>query len=375
MAQVEAESPSPLWLPAADLQRLIDALRERGHEVWAQSVQDALSSWGPLERVSELARGWRDHQAPGRYRLEPGAPERCFELVHGHEGAKRHAFAPREPLLQIQTEGLGRDFRAEPVESGAAPLALLGVRPCDVSALAIQDRVFLGDRFPDPAYAARRRELFLIEVACTRPGGTCFCTSFGTGPGPSGPFDLCLTELEAGFVVRTRSGAGRALVDALALAEAPAEQLEREARDLAACAEAMPRAVDAGGLPERLPERPNHPRWDDVAERCLGCTNCTQVCPTCFCHDIRDEPSLDGTHTLRVREWGSCFDPGYARIHGLDVRSRVRERYRQWLLHKLATWTRQFGTPGCVGCGRCITWCPAGIDLTEEAAALCEEPS
>jgi formate hydrogenlyase subunit 6/NADH:ubiquinone oxidoreductase subunit I len=127
---------------------------------------------------------------------------------------------------------------------------------------------------------------------------------------------------------------------------------------------------DPGSLPELLLRNLDHPQWDDVAKRCLSCTNCTQVCPTCFCWDASDQPSLSGNHSKRVRTWDSCFNPDYSYIAGGNTRPNTRARYRQWLTHKMASWKYQFDVLGCVGCGRCITWCPAGIDLTAEIAAL-----
>jgi Fe-S-cluster-containing hydrogenase component 2 len=117
-----------------------------------------------------------------------------------------------------------------------------------------------------------------------------------------------------------------------------------------------------------------HPRWDDVAERCLSCTNCTLVCPTCFCFAVEDVNSLDGERAERTQRWDSCFTLGHSMLHGAgSVRGDTRSRYRQWLTHKLSTWWDQFDESGCVGCGRCISWCPAGIDLTEEVAAIARE--
>jgi ferredoxin len=266
--------------------------------------------------------------------------------------------------------GSGASFRAEALAPQAERLAILGVRACDLAALAVQDRIFLRDRFPDPSYAARRENLFLVAVGCTRSLETCFCASMETGPEPRQGYDLALTELDGGFVARAGSEAGRALLDALASSEPPAGSLERERAAYAACASGMQRALPREHVRDILFANLHHPRWDDVAGRCLSCGNCTMVCPTCFCHDVRDEPSLDLTSSIRVREWDSCFNREHAQVHGLNFRPHIRDRYRQWLVHKLASWVDQFDTSGCVGCGRCITWCPVGIDLTEEVAAI-----
>jgi len=147
-------------------------------------------------------------------------------------------------------------------------------------------------------------------------------------------------------------------------------ELCRQADEAVARAASQVRSVEREGLHELLTENFNHPRWEDVAKRCLTCGNCTMVCPTCFCTTIEDTSDLTGAHAERWRKWDSCFTQALSYIHGGSVRQSVKSRYRQWMTHKLASWTDQFGGTGCVGCGRCITWCPAGIDITEEARAI-----
>lgn len=381
MSHRRAEEPTPRWLARAELPRLVAALRAHGHRVLGPVVHEGSLRFDDLPASGELPGGWRDEQGPGRYRVSRRAgEEEVFGVVNGAGSIKPFVFAPREPLLQIEMDaraGPGRPFRAEPIRPDAERIALLGVRACDLAALAVQDRIFLRDRFPDPSYAARRGRLFLVAVGCTRAAPTCFCASMDTGPRPHAGFDLALTELgsggpggTAGFVARAGSEAGAALLAALALDAAPAEALAGEEAGYQACAAGMQRALPRERLPGLLYDHLEHPRWDEVAERCLSCANCTLVCPTCFCHDVRDEPALDLQGSVRVRQWSSCFDVEHAQVHGLNFRPHIRERYRQWLVHKLASWIDQFGSSGCVGCGRCITWCPVGIDLTEEVAAI-----
>jgi len=362
------------WLERDRLQDLLAALQKRGYEVRGPVAKDGALAYEPVRRVEELAIGYREQQKPGGYRLEHVGDERIFGVVNGPGSLKPLVFAPTEALLTVKIEDARQGFRAEAIRPDSRPVAVLGVRPCDVAALRVQDRIFLEDRYPDPYYAARRRNLFVIAVNCTRSAPTCFCTSMETGPEATEGFDLVLTELEGGFTASSGSASGRELLESLSLSEAPESARSAERSALDACAAGIDRRLDTSDLPEALYRALDHARWDEVGERCLSCGNCTMVCPTCFCHDERDEPQLDGRGSVRVREWDSCFDRAHARIHGKDFRPRPRDRYRQWLVHKLASWVDQFDTSGCVGCGRCITWCPVGIDLTEEVAALREEP-
>jgi ferredoxin len=324
--------------------------------------------WDEVRRESDLPVGWRDSQEPGAWRIEDAGSGRVFDVVHGPGSLKPWLFVPREPLLQIERDG--RSFRAEETLPDPPRTAFLGVRSCDLAALRVQDRVFLHDRYPDSWYAARRARIFLVAVGCTRSVSTCFCASMDTGPAPRAGFDLSLTELGGGFLARAGSSAGEEVLAALRLEPAPDALLGDESAGYAACAEGMQRRLDTRDLPDLLYRNLGHPRWGEVAERCLSCANCTLVCPTCFCHDEKDDPSPDGLRSLRVREWDSCFNREHAQVHGHNFRPQIAHRYRQWLVHKLASWIDQFGSSGCTGCGRCITWCPVGIDLTEEVAAI-----
>jgi len=360
----------PRWLERSDFPRIVEALRDGGYRVLGPTVRDGAVTLDEIHSVGDLPIGRRDSQRPGVYSLEDVGDGRFFGVVNGAGTLKPLVFAPRESLVQVRIDRESGGFEAGPTLPEPESVAVLGVRACDLAALAVQDRVFLSDRYPDPYYAVRRRGLFLVAVNCTRSVSTCFCTSMQTGPEAREGFDLALTEFDDGFVVRPGSPAGSDLLDVLALPEAPAESLLQERRAIDACADGMRRRFDTSDLPDLLYENLEHSRFEDVAARCLSCGNCTMACPTCFCHDERDEPSLDGSGSVRVREWDSCFDRDHAQVHGTNHRPRIRDRYRQWLVHKFASWIDQFGTSGCVGCGRCITWCPVGIDPTEEIDAI-----
>lgn len=357
-------------LPKVSLQDLIDALRARSYRVLGPTVRDGAVVWDEIRQAADLPRGWRDTQEPGRYRLERSDSDRFFEVVHGPESLKRFTFAPRESLLVIERSKDG--FTSRETLPRTERLAVLGVRACDLAGLAVQDRIFLRDAYADPYYQARREGLFLVAVNCTRALSTCFCASMETGPKARDGFDLALTELAEGFVVEVGSDAGReVLADLSWTAVTPTQTAEADTA-IEACARSQTRRMSRAGLPQALYDAHDHPRWDDVAGRCLACTNCTMVCPTCFCHTVEEVPDLTHQRSEHSRTWDSCFTPDHGYIHGKNIRPTIKDRYRMWLTHKLAAWIDQFGMSGCVGCGRCITWCPVGIDITEEVAALVE---
>jgi len=195
-----------------------------------------------------------------------------------------------------------------------------------------------------------------------------------TGPRAGHGFDLALTELldaqRHAFLVEIGSDLGREVARALPLRPADEGDRRQAEQIIARTTGTMGRQLEIAGLKELLQGNIEHPRWREVAERCLACGNCTLVCPTCFCSTVEDVTDLTGTETERTRRWDSCFTLDHSYIHGGSVRPSGSARYRQWMTHKLASWIDQFGSSGCVGCGRCIAWCPVAIDITEEAAAI-----
>lgn len=353
------------------LQYLIDVLSARGYRVIGPQVRDGAIVYADLATAADLPQGWHDDQAPGSYRLSQDNSVRVFAWANGPQAIKPHLFAAQEPLWRaVQTDD---GFQVQAMEPDVRPLGVIGVRACDLSALGLQDRVFLGGPFVDPYYAARGTEMLLVAVHCSHAAATCFCASTGDGPRAGAGFDLALSELEDGFVLEVGSEAGRCIAAHLPLAPASAAQLQAAQAQVEAAAQSQTRTLPSRNLRDLLFANLDHPRWDDVAARCLSCGNCTLVCPTCFCHAERDETTLNGKETLHLREWDSCFTAGHGYIHGFQVRPETKHRYRQWLTHKLGSWHEQFGRSGCVGCGRCIAWCPVGIDLTEEAHAITVE--
>ncbi len=364
---------TPRLLRRDDFLQLFHSLKKMGYQIVGPVISQDAVQWKTILSPADLPIGWIDRQEPGHYRLEsqPDSPF-YFNIVHGPESLKPLTFAPRESLLVFDRQE--KTFSAIETFPTSHPTAVLGVRACDLAGLGIQDKIFLQGPYPDPYYQKRRENLLLISVNCTRAHSTCFCASMGTGPKSQEGYDLSLTESEEDFLIEAGSAKGLKVLEQLPYAKAPEERIKKEEERIAACAAGQTRSLPNTSLPETLYEAHDHPRWDQVAARCLSCTNCTMVCPTCFCHGVEEQPSLDFQHSEHIRVWDSCFTPDHGYIHGKNFRPTTKDRYRMWLTHKLASWIDQFGTSGCVGCGRCLTWCPVGIDITEEAHALCQIP-
>ncbi|HXX91005.1 MAG TPA: 4Fe-4S dicluster domain-containing protein [Acidimicrobiales bacterium] len=350
----------------AGLDRLVDALHARGMRTVGPVVRDGAILHDELTSPADMPEGWHDTQAPGAYRIVHHDDDpRLFAWAVGPTSLKAQAFPPRAVVW--------RTTGSTPQPTEPRPLAVVGARPCELAGLAVLDAVLAGGRVPDPDYAGRRAGTFVVAADCGFPSGSCFCVSMGTGPDAGAGYDLALTELsdDDGHRFLLRVGTERGAAVAEGLGGRPVTAVDRAARDtlLDRARASMGRSLDTEDLPALLAATLEHPRWDDVAERCLACGNCTMVCPTCFCSTVEDVSDLDGS-LERTRRWASCFEERHSYLHGGAVRATTRSRYRQWLTHKLGTWHDQFGMSGCVGCGRCITWCPVGIDITEEVAAI-----
>lgn len=362
-------------LPRSEFPKFLGAIRAAGFRIAGPTIRGGAIVYDEIRGEEELPIGWTDRQEAGRYRLERRADAAMFGFTVGPHSWKRYLYPAHERLWAATRDG--DSFRVDAPVHAQERWAFLGVRGCELRAIEIQDRVFLGAH-PDPGYAARRRSSLLVAIECGEAGATCFCTSMGTGPDVRSGFDLALTELLDGgthrFLVRAASAAGAEILEGLELAEASGADRIAGADRVASAARSMGRTMRTVGLRDLLVGAAEHPRWEEVATRCLSCANCTLACPTCFCSTTEEVPSLDGEKVERWRRWDSCFNASFSELHGTSVRASGKSRYRQWLTHKLATWFDQFGSSGCVGCGRCITWCPVGIDLTEEVAALAVRP-
>ena len=354
------------------LNALLGRLKSKGFTLIGPRLRDDAIIYEEIDSLNDLPKGWTDEHEAGTYRLHRRTDGAYFGYNLGPQSWKKFLHPPQLRLWQADRNGKG--FEISEDDSEPLKYAFIGVRSCELAALAIQDRVFMGDEHIESHYANTRRSAFVMAVNCMQAGKTCFCASMGTGPAAQSGFDLCLTEVIDSdthrFVVDAGSDQGRRLIDGLAGDPADEKVLEHCAEQTRRAERSMIRHLDHDKLGDAILQNPEHPRWSQVADRCLCCANCTLVCPTCFCTTVEDTTDLTGDHAERWRRWDSCFNLEFSHISGGSVRTSSKSRYRQWLTHKLATWRLQFGTSGCVGCGRCITWCPVGIDITEEAAAF-----
>ncbi len=368
----QAFDSRPAILELSVLQDLFDALKRRGYEVVGPTVQNGAIVYGRLESAESLPRGWTEEQEAATYRLKRRDDDALFGYNVGPQSWKQFLFPPTLRVWRASKDDNRLEF--DDRESESPRYAFIGVRSCDLHAIAIQDQVFMGGNYQDPAYRSRRDGAFVVAVNCGEAGHTCFCVSMGSGPRAEAGYDMALTEVLDGerhyFIVEVGSERGREVLDDIPSQPAGQNDVDEIGRVTSQAVNQMGRALDTNGLKDLLYRNLEHPRWDDVAGRCLTCGNCTMVCPTCFCATYEDRSDLDGSSAEHWREWDSCFTVDHSYLHGGSVRKSGRSRYRQWMTHKLATWWDQFDTSGCVGCGRCITWCPVGIDITEEARAI-----
>jgi sulfhydrogenase subunit beta (sulfur reductase) len=360
----------------AELPRLFGELSSRGYRVIGPTFRDGTVVFDDIRGIEDLPTGCGETVGPASYKVSPRDDGALFGYWTGASNWRRFLIPPRLSLFSAVKSGRGFAIVPPPAPSAHRPLAFVGIRPCDLSALLLYDRVYLQGDFIDGAYKAARGNAFVVAVNCVGSGENCFCASMGTGPAAKKGFDIALTEVIQGethhFTAESGSDRGKEVLEAAAFRKAAAGEAEAARSLVARGAKGQGKSIDVEDLPRILNENFDNPVWDDVARRCLSCANCTMVCPTCFCSTVEDTTDLSGNKAGRTRRWDSCFSMEFSRVAGGNTRPSVRARYRQWLTHKLSYWTNQFGAMGCVGCGRCVTWCPAGIDLTAEVGALRE---
>ncbi len=354
------------------LDNLFGVLRSQSYTLFGPKVSDQAIVYDEIQATDDLPIGWTDEQDAGSYRLKKRDDQALFGYVVGPHSLKKYLFPPAQRLWQVSRDG--EQIKLSPEPEDVVKRAFIAIRSCELHAMAIQAQVFTGGEFVDSTYDSRSRNTFTLAVNCGQAGNTCFCTSMNTGPEVTAGFDLALTEILDGarheFLVEIGTELGAEVLNAVDFRDAEPEDQQTAKEIVNRATGQMGRSVDTTDIKDLLTRNHGNTRWDEVAERCLSCANCTMVCPTCFCSTVEDVTDLSGDNAERWRRWDSCFTMDFSYIAGGNVRTSTKSRYRQWMTHKLATWHDQFGTSGCVGCGRCITWCPVAIDITEEVAAI-----
>ena len=361
-------------LEAKNLTLLISALSKRGYTVIGPKVRDSAIVFDEIISLTDLPIGYSEVQNGGAYRLDKKNHERLFDYVVGPQSVKKYLFPSFQKLWGANKSKDG--FNTNDADEKRPKLALLGIRPCELAAIEIQDKIFSDGPYKDPHYNKARKQTLIMAVNCANPGGTCFCESMGTGPKAISGYDLALTEIYEGgkhwFLINVGSNSGSEIAQEIKLRQANDSEKKAAEETMAQSSKKMGRSLNTANVKELLYRNFDNPIWEKIADRCLTCGNCTMVCPTCFCSSAEDTSNLPNTQAERWRKWDTCFSVDYSYIHGGSIRQTARARYRQWMMHKLSYWVDQFGVSGCVGCGRCITWCPVGIDITEEARAIRE---
>ena len=357
-----------------DFQSLFDALSSENYQIIGPTVDHESMIYDEISGVDDLPVGYTDDQDGGKYRLVKSDREAYFDYVVGQHTWKRFLYPPDKKLFELKRKGNG--FEVIDNKQEIPKRAFIGVRACEIEAIRVQDKILLEGPYKDADYEKCRKNIFIVAVNCASPGGTCFCSSMGTGPKAANGFDLVITEVfddnDHYFLIESGTKSGENILKNVKGREAGEKQIQAAERIMTEAKDKMGRELETEGIKELLYRNFENPRWDEVAHRCLNCGNCTLVCATCFCVNIKDMSGLEGDSAQRLRKWDSCFTLAHSYICGGSVRTSAKSRYRQWLMHKLASWIDQFGMSGCVGCGRCITWCPVGIDITEEARAIRE---
>ncbi len=366
-----AAAPFQYRLSVSDLESLFSALHQQNYINIGPVARDGAIMLEELDSFTNLAKGYYEDQGRGSYYLDHLADQSLFGYSVGPQSLKKYLHPSRRLLWSARKKENGFDLQ---LPQAPEKMAFWGVRNCDLEAIRILDRVFLQGHVVNEWYQQLRKEMFVIAAGCSHPSGNCFCTSMNGSPMPVGDFDLALVEVIGGerqfFLTEVASKRGHDLCVELGFAKAGEADVHAAREVINHAEEQMPPRFTVDETRDLLRNNLEHKHWEEVAARCLSCANCTMVCPTCFCTTTEDVIDLTGDHTERWLRQDSCFTAEYSYIHGGVVRSSTKSRYRQWITHKFMNWHDQFGTAGCVGCGRCVAWCPMGIDITQELAAI-----
>ncbi|MDY6874054.1 MAG: 4Fe-4S dicluster domain-containing protein [Chloroflexota bacterium] len=278
-----------------------------------------------------------------------------FTEPHNTRYPPKALFLPQSETMMRYNRRLNR---SEGGQEEIKPRLIWGIRPCDAKASSLLDTVFYTEDDGDPYWIAKRDASVLVGMGCTEPCQTCFCTTVGGGPFNTDGLDALVTELGDEYYIETLTDKGERLFAELPIAS---EEQQEQVQTLQSKVKgAMEPVFETDNLKEHLDDIFGSDYWDTIAESCLGCGVCTFLCPTCFCFDIVDEVQ----RSERVRNWDTCMFRIYSQeASGHNPRPTRKERTRQRIMHKYSYWLDHIGEIGCTGCGRCVRYCPVGLDI------------
>lgn len=286
--------------------------------------------------------------------------EPYLDFLNSRNSPKEFFFPQTENIVEF--EGIIDKRVPEPENIEIKKRIILGMRPCDIKSILILDKLFINEDYVDNYYKRLRDNTLIFGFGCNKPRTTCFCTSLESGPFFKEGSDGFITDIGDKFIIEGITEGGKKLIEKLENADEDMVkakgEIEKNANDT------VPSSVKVEKIPQKLREMFEHPIWEEISERCLGCGVCTYLCPTCHCFDIQDE--VIDERGRRVKNWDSCMFPIFT-LHGSGHQPREfrYQRMRQRIMHKFNYYEENFGVIACCGCGRCITQCPVNIDVRE----------
>lgn len=341
---------SDMILKKADLKGFLEAVAKE-YDLWAPKVVDGMADYLP----------WDGGEAPDG-------------KVRTRNSIKKFIHPQKEVMFNYTTHAAKEDCNLLHEVMPEGKTAVFGVSSCDARSVVLNGLVFVNDptNFAQcPYYDARWTNTVFIGLACNEPCAVCFCHATGGHPHGEEGLDIQLVDMGDEYLVKVLTEKGQAVAGLFDMKPA-GDGIKAGAADKAKAAlEAMPKDLKMGqavGVDQM--DVFDLPVWDDMAARCLNCGVCTFVCPTCYCFDIQDENK--GTDGQRYRLWDSCMFPLYSyHASGHNPRPTKTERLRQRFMHKLNYFpTRHEDKLSCVGCGRCVLYCPVNIDIREVASRM-----
>ncbi len=296
------------------------------------------------------------------FKLLENGVEPLVGYLNAKNSPKNFLFPQTETMMRYMKTERGTELSKDNGEAGKA--VLFGVRPCDARSFVLLDMVFDQETYRDPYYIDKREKTTVVSFACVHPPyTTCFCTSVGGHPMSSDGADVMLTDIGDSYLAEFITSKGEKLLkkmEGLPKAEDSAVEKKKELSDNAE--KEIKSHVPAMQIKTWLDENFEHPFWDTIHRSCIACGTCTYLCPTCHCFDISDEEK--GDNGKRIRSWDSCMYWLFTyETSGHNPRPSQKERWRQRVMHKFKYYVDNFKAISCVGCGRCVMYCPVNIDI------------